>query len=136
MMFQITYPRLYTDDAFLYRTVHNEKWSICNAEWPSWIYWPLGPLNGINPKKPEFVRLINKTKSLQLESQCYLQNTPIPTVSHACKVLGLELLLIGILTANNMSIWLQVKQTPRGFLKHNLAKCPPHTLNTYILLFA
>ena len=75
-----------------------------------------------NPKKTEFLRITNKINPL--ESQYYLLNTLIPTVSHAK--------YLSVIIDKNLN-WKQhvnmvtcKGNSTSGFLQCNLAKCPTH----------
>ena len=74
-----------------------------------------------NPKKTEFLRM-NKIKPL--ESQYYLLNTPIPTVSHA-KYLGV-IIDKNLNWKQHVNMVTSKANSTRGFLQRNLAKCPTH----------
>ena len=115
--------RLYADDALLYRSIHNEKdvYALQNdlnlltswaAEWQMTF----------NPKKTEFLRITNKINPL--ESQYYLLNTPIPTVSHA-KYLGV-IIDKNLNWKQHVNMVTSKANSTRGFLQRNLAKCPTH----------
>ena len=69
-----------------------------------------------NSKKTEFLRITNKINPL--ESQYYLLNILIPTVSHVK--------YLGVIMKRHVNMVTCKANSTRGFLQRNLAKCPTH----------
>ena len=113
--------RLYADDALLYRSIYNEK-DVLQNDLNLFISWAAEWQMTFNPKKTEFLRITNKINPL--ESQYYLLNTPIPTVSHA-KYLGV-IIDKNLNWKQHVNMVTSKANSTRGFLQRNLAKCPTH----------
>ena len=77
-----------------------------------------------NPKQTEFVRITNKIKPYALESQYYLQKTPIPNIPYA-KYLGV-IIDSNLNWKHHINMVTRKANSVRGFLQRNLAKCPTH----------
>ena len=75
-----------------------------------------------NPLKTEFLRITSKINLL--ESQYYLLNTPIPTVSHA-KYLRVTIDK-NLNWKQHINMVTNKANSVRGFLQQNLAKCPAY----------
>ena len=118
--------RLYADDALLYRSIHNEKdvYALQN-DLDLLTSWAAEWQMTFNPKKTEFLRITNKINPL--ESQYYLLNTPIPTVSHA-KYLGV-IIDKNLNWKQHVNMVTSKANSTRGFLQRNLAKCPIQLLS-------
>ena len=124
--------RLYADDALLYRSIHNEKdVNDLQNDLDLLTSWAAEWKMTFNPKKTEFLRITNKINPL--ESQYYLLNTLIPTISHVK--------YLGVIIDKNLN-WKQhvnmvtyKANSTRGFLQCNLAKCPTYVKRLSYITF-
>ena len=118
--------RLYADDTLIYHNFINDPGIVAlQNDLNATIMWSIDWQMTFNPNKSEF-RITNKVNHIW--SDYPLRNCQIPLVNHA-KYLGviIDKYLnwtehVNMITANANSI--------RGFLQHNLSKCPTHVKNS------
>ena len=90
----------------------------------------MGPRMSFNPRKTEFLRITNKHN--YIPSSYYLQNIQIPLVYHV-KYLGV-IIDKNLNWSEHVSMISAKANSARGFLQHNLIKCPlPVKISCYTM---